>query len=157
MADIHIKIQKLLDERGISGAKMCADLGMSRSFMTELRKGRAKGVTVQTAQKIADYFQVSTDYLLNDKPAPIAQVAQVQINPKSPIAQSLNLARAGHVRRAKLCYLRNRVAKANKVAQVADGRNYVQLQLSDGATESRELSDEQMTALRGILMQMPKK
>ena len=43
---------------------MSADLGMSRSFMTELRKGRAKSIKAETAQKIADYFGVSTDYLL---------------------------------------------------------------------------------------------
>lgn len=42
---------------------MSADLGMSRSFMTELRKGRAKSIKAETAQKIADYFGVSTDYL----------------------------------------------------------------------------------------------
>lgn len=64
MADMYKIIDALLQERGISGAKMSADLGMSRSFMTELRKGRAKSIKAETAQKIADYFGVSTDYLL---------------------------------------------------------------------------------------------
>ena len=45
---------------------MSADLGMSRSFMTELRKGRAKSIKIETAQKIADYFNVSVAYLMND-------------------------------------------------------------------------------------------
>ena len=40
MADMYKKIDELLAQKGISGAKMSADLGMSRSFMTELRKGR---------------------------------------------------------------------------------------------------------------------
>ena len=44
MTDMHKRIDDLLKERGISGAKMSSDLGMSRSFMTELRKGRAKSV-----------------------------------------------------------------------------------------------------------------
>ena len=56
MADVYKIIDTLLNDRGISGAKMSADLGMSRSFMTELRKGRAKGIKAETAQKIADYF-----------------------------------------------------------------------------------------------------
>jgi transcriptional regulator with XRE-family HTH domain len=64
MADILTILDNLLDSHHISGAKMCADLGMSRSFMTELRKGRAKSITVETADKIAKYFDVPVDYLL---------------------------------------------------------------------------------------------
>ena len=52
MADMYKIIEELLTQKGISGAKMCADLGMSRSFMTELRKGRIKSVRLETAQKI---------------------------------------------------------------------------------------------------------
>lgn len=65
MADMYKKIDELLAQKGISGAKMSADLGMSRSFMTELRKGRAKSVKIETAQKIADYFGVSLGELLD--------------------------------------------------------------------------------------------
>ena len=64
------RIDGLLRERGISGSRMSADLGMSRSFMTELRKGRAKGVNAETAARIADYLSVSTDYLLGKSPTP---------------------------------------------------------------------------------------
>ena len=65
MADMYKKIDELLTQKGISGGKMSADLGMSRSFMTELRKGRAKSVKLETAQKIADYLGVSLEYLLD--------------------------------------------------------------------------------------------
>lgn len=64
MTDMCKRIDALLNEKGISGAKMSIDLGMSRSFMTELRKGRAKSVRIETAQKIADYLNVPVDYLL---------------------------------------------------------------------------------------------
>lgn len=67
MADMYKIIDTLLQERGISGAKMSADLGMSRSFMTELRKGRAKSIKAETAQKIADYFGVTVGYLLGEE------------------------------------------------------------------------------------------
>ena len=70
MADMYKIIDDLLRARGISGAKMSADLGMSRSFMTELRKGRAKSVKLETAQKIADYFGVPVGMLLGDESAP---------------------------------------------------------------------------------------
>lgn len=67
MAEMYEIIDTLLDERGISGAQMSADLGMSRSFMTELRKGRAKGIKLETAQKIAEYFGVSVNYLIGEE------------------------------------------------------------------------------------------
>ena len=66
MEGICERIEALLKERGISGSRMSADLGMSRSFMTELRKGRAKGVNAETAARIAEYLGVTTDYLLGN-------------------------------------------------------------------------------------------
>lgn len=66
MAEMYEIIDQLLSERGITGAQLSTDLGMSRSFMTELRKGRAKSIKLETAQKIADYFHVSLDYLTGD-------------------------------------------------------------------------------------------
>ena len=72
MEGICERIEALLRERGISGSRMSADLGLSRSFMTELRKGRAKGVSAEYAARIAEYLGVSTDYLLGntDRPEP---------------------------------------------------------------------------------------
>lgn len=70
MADMYKRLDALLRERGISGAKLSADLGMSRSFMTELRKGRAKSMKAETAQRIADYLGVSVSYLLGGGEAP---------------------------------------------------------------------------------------
>ena len=71
MEGICERIEALLRERGISGSKLSADLGMSRSFMTELRKGRAKGA--ETAARIAEYLGVTTDYLLgkSEQPGPV--------------------------------------------------------------------------------------
>ena len=68
MADMYKKIDELLKLRGISGAKLSQDLGMSRSFMTELRKGRAKGVTLDTAKRIAEYFGISVAELAEEGP-----------------------------------------------------------------------------------------
>lgn len=70
MVDVSGIIDNLLKAKGLTGAKMCADLGMSKSFMTELRKGRAKSIKAETAQKIADYFGVTVEYLLGKENAP---------------------------------------------------------------------------------------
>ena len=50
---------------------MCDDLGMSRSTLTELRKGRAKTINLEKASMIADYFGVSMDYLMGKEEPPI--------------------------------------------------------------------------------------
>lgn len=70
MADMYKKIDELLKQKGISGSKMSVDLGMSRSFMTELRKGRAKSITLETAGKIANYLGVSVATLTGAENAP---------------------------------------------------------------------------------------
>ena len=62
MVDLYNVILDLCEKKGISGGKMCSDIGLSRSFMTELKKGRAKTITYSTAHKLAEYFNVSIDY-----------------------------------------------------------------------------------------------
>lgn len=64
MAELHEIIDELCTQRGITGYKMSVDLGLSKSLMTELRKGRSKSLKTETAAKIAGYFGVSVDYLL---------------------------------------------------------------------------------------------
>lgn len=62
MADIYEKITGLCETKGISGSRMCLDLGLSRSFLTELKKGRAKSMKLVTATLVAKYFGVPVDY-----------------------------------------------------------------------------------------------
>lgn len=61
--DLATVFDELLKKHGITGTKMCHDLNMSKSFMTELRKGRAKSIKIETAQKIASYFGITVDEL----------------------------------------------------------------------------------------------
>lgn len=65
MWTLYESILSLCKEKGIKGGKMCVDLGLSKSLMTDLKSGRKKGITAETAQKIADYFSVSVDRVLN--------------------------------------------------------------------------------------------
>jgi transcriptional regulator with XRE-family HTH domain len=67
MATLHQRLTMLCDKRGIKGAQMCRDLGISKSLMTDLKSGRKKGVNAETAQKIASYFNVSVGYLLGEE------------------------------------------------------------------------------------------
>lgn len=67
MATLYERLATLCDGRGIKGAQMCRDLGISKSLMTDLKSGRKKGVNAETAQKLASYFNVSVGYLLGEE------------------------------------------------------------------------------------------
>lgn len=67
MATLHKRLLSLCEERGIKGGRMCVELGLSKSLMTDLKSGRKKGVNAETAQKIASYFGVSVGYLLGEE------------------------------------------------------------------------------------------
>ena len=67
MGKLYETINSLCEERGIKPSKMCADIGISRGLITDLKMGRKNGVTAVTAQKIASYFGVSVGYLLGDE------------------------------------------------------------------------------------------
>lgn len=72
MCILYERLSKLCEEKGVSGAKMAADCEMSKSSMTELRKGRRDGFSAKNMNKLANYFGVTVGYLLgeedNEKP-----------------------------------------------------------------------------------------
>lgn len=64
MSELYDRIESLCTENGIKGGKLCADLGLHRSILTDLKMGRKNTLSFDTASKIADYFCVSVDYLM---------------------------------------------------------------------------------------------
>ena len=64
MGNLYDTIISLCESRGIKGGKMCNDLGISKGLMTDLKMGRKKTVSAETAQKIASFFGVSVGHLL---------------------------------------------------------------------------------------------
>lgn len=69
MASLYETIEVLCNQKGIRPGRLCADLGLSRGLMTDLKMGRKKGVNADTAQKIAAYLGVSVGYLLGQESA----------------------------------------------------------------------------------------
>ena len=67
MCTLHERITALCKEKGVSGSRMCLDLGLSKSTLSDMKHGRTKGVSTPTAQKIASYFDVSVGYLLGEE------------------------------------------------------------------------------------------
>ena len=70
MSKLYESILSLCTESGIKGSKMCVDVGLSKSFMTDLKTGRRNGMSASTAQKIADYFGVSVDRVMGVEKEP---------------------------------------------------------------------------------------
>ena len=68
MSRISDIIDNRLNELNIKGSKMCDDLGLSRSTLTELRKGRVSTLKSDRAAAIARYLGITTDYLLGAEP-----------------------------------------------------------------------------------------
>lgn len=67
MSSLYEVIQSLCQKEGIRPGNLCDKLGLSRGLITDLKMGRKKGVSAQTAQKIASYFGVSVGYLLGQE------------------------------------------------------------------------------------------
>ena len=61
MFSIFEKIKELCRKRGISLNQLEEKLGFSANYLYSMKKGNPKS---DNLQKIADYFNVSTDYLL---------------------------------------------------------------------------------------------
>ena len=68
MGTLYEKIIALCKSKGVSGSKMCTDLGLSKSTMSDLKFGRIKGISIPTAQKIAGYFGITVDELYGNEP-----------------------------------------------------------------------------------------
>ena len=66
MSKLYETIETLCRRKDIRPGTLCTALGISRSLMTDLKMGRKKSISAETAQKIAAYFGVSVGYLLGE-------------------------------------------------------------------------------------------
>ena len=70
MDSLYARIQALCEANNIRPGRLCDELNLSRSLMTDLKMGRKKSLSAETAQKIASYFGVSVGHLLgHDTPS----------------------------------------------------------------------------------------
>lgn len=67
MCTLYDRIQDLCKSKGVSGSRMCLDLGLSKSTLSDIKNGRKKGVSTTTAAKMASYLGVSVGYLLGEE------------------------------------------------------------------------------------------
>ena len=67
MSTLYERIADLCDQRGIKGYRLCKDIEIQPSILTDLKNGRKKGISTDYAVRIATYFGVSVDYLLGNE------------------------------------------------------------------------------------------
>jgi transcriptional regulator with XRE-family HTH domain len=67
LGTLYEKIIALCKAKGVSGSRMCLDLGLSKSTMSDMKNGRTKGISIPTAQKIAGYFGITVDELYGEE------------------------------------------------------------------------------------------
>ena len=79
MQNLYQNIEQLCQQRGIRPGYLCDALGLSRGLMTDLKMGRKKSISAQTAQKIAAFFGVSVGYLLGQEAEAADVLDQVDV------------------------------------------------------------------------------
>ncbi len=65
------RFKELCDEKGVSTYRACMDMGLNRSAVAKWKTGGKPNGT--TAAKMAEYFGVTTDYLLGHSHSRTAQ------------------------------------------------------------------------------------
>ena len=80
MSKVYERILELCQIKGVTPGKMCNDLGYSRSTMTALKSGRSTTFKLEKAQRIAEYFGVSVDYLLGKEEKPADKGEQIDLS-----------------------------------------------------------------------------
>ena len=64
MSDLYNRIMSLCEKKGVSGYRMCKDIKIQPSILTDLKMGRQSGLSAKNADKMAAYFCVSVGFLL---------------------------------------------------------------------------------------------
>lgn len=90
------KIIELMNRHGVSAAKLTREANLTNGLMTQWKQGKQKP-SLSNLQKVADYFNVSVDYLLGntDNPTPLEippELNDVQVAFSGGVADGLTQA-----------------------------------------------------------------
>jgi transcriptional regulator with XRE-family HTH domain len=82
LSTLYENIRFHCDKAGITGAKLCADAGISKSTLTSLKNGRTKKISTDNLARIAQRLGVSVDDLLGteQKEKPTAESGELSGN-----------------------------------------------------------------------------
>lgn len=66
MSILYKTIAELCESKGITGYRMCKEIGIQPSHLTDLKMERKKNLSAENLSKISNYFGVSVDYLIGN-------------------------------------------------------------------------------------------
>jgi len=67
MSILYERIKSLCEERGIKIAQMCREAGVYQGTITDLKMGRSNSLSSRNLSKIASYFNVPIESLLDEE------------------------------------------------------------------------------------------
>lgn len=67
MSDLYNNIHALCEKENIKDGTLCSKVGVTRSTLSELKRGRTTSLSLKNLQKIADYFGVSISELTGEE------------------------------------------------------------------------------------------
>ena len=70
MTEIYARIEELCRKRKINVTALCTACGIPRASLSDYKNGRKKTLSADTLSRIADYFEVSVDFLLGSQTPP---------------------------------------------------------------------------------------
>ena len=65
MVTLYENIKALCEKKGVTVSRMCLDMGVSKSTMSDLKSGKKKSMTIPTLEKIAKYLDTTVDEVIN--------------------------------------------------------------------------------------------
>lgn len=69
MLPLYERIDKLCKDNGTNITQMCKEAGVQRSALSDYKSGKNKTISFSNLQKIADYFNMTVDKLVNGETA----------------------------------------------------------------------------------------
>lgn len=79
MANTHELIEAICKTKGSNITKLCGDIGIPRSVFSELKAGRTKQLSSKYLSSIADYLNVTVDYLLGNEEKPTPKEGELDV------------------------------------------------------------------------------
>ena len=78
MCNLYRNIELLCKSRNIKVADLSRFTGLNKSMFSDLKNGKKSTINIEALIKIADYFNVSLDYLVGRKKASTAEAAEAK-------------------------------------------------------------------------------
>ena len=78
MLPIYQRIEDLCEKKGINVTVLCKECGIPRASLSDYKNGRKKSLSTDTLSKIAEYFDVSVDYLYGGE-APVPNESAIKV------------------------------------------------------------------------------